>query len=251
MTGRRLAVGDVHGCFRELCELIERLRLRESDEIIFVGDLVDRGPEPVKVVDLVSTMAMSGMAKVIAGNHEEKMLRYLRREEECKITGKKNPMRSPHPDRLAQWKSQPPPNVAWLNTLPVLLDLGDWLAVHGGFEDKPMAKQKNDKMLRCRFVSEETGEMVPISLDDDPWENPPGAVWWSTRWKGDKNVVYGHAVHSLSTPRVDRNGLVECWGIDTGCVFGGRLTALNLDTREVVQVQAHAQYAAPPVKLRP
>ena len=69
-------------------------------------------------------------------------------------------------------------------------------------------------------------------------------MYWTSKWIGPDNVVYGHAVHSLKSPRVDRPVPgVECWGIDTGCCFGGRLTALCIETREIVQVDAREKYA--------
>ena len=73
---------------------------------------------------------------------------------------------------------------------------------------------------------------------------PPGARPWAEVWPGPESIVYGHMVHGLEEPRIDRpvEG-VTCAGIDTGCCFGGRLTAYVIETGEVVQVQARATYA--------
>ena len=129
-----------------------------------------------------------------------------------------------------------------IEALPIVGDAAtDWLVVHGGFDATPIETQKPSKMLRCRWIDAATGKMKSLDMDGGA---PPGTVWWAERWAGPKNVVYGHAVHSLERPRVDRNAAgAECWGIDTGCCFGGRLTALVLETREVLQVNARAKYA--------
>lgn len=243
-------IGDVHGCKDELVELISLLiaehGLTSSDRVVLAGDLIDRGPDPVGVVQYARDIG----AEAIIGNHDEKFLRWVKHEKVRALGGKKNPIKE-KPERVAQWQalSEQEDLVAWMRTWPATLYLGDnWVAVHGGFEAVPWEKQKQDRMIRCRFLSEETGLMIGAKDGEDPWDKPSGAVHWMDRWRG-KNVAYGHAVHSLSEPRVDINDGTECWGIDTGCVFGGRLTALLLPEKKIVQVRAKKQYAEPLVKL--
>lgn len=245
---RTIVIGDVHGCDEELRELVAKCRLGPDDRVVFAGDLIDRGPFPLEV--LMRAKAMG--AECVMGNHDEKLPRFAQHEETRKLTGKKNPMK-PCPERREQWEQIAafPGMVDWIKSWPTTLYLGsNWVVVHAGFEDVPWEKQKDDRMLRVRYVEEDTGLMATRKGDDDPWLQPEGSVPWATRWKG-KNVVYGHAVHSLSKPRVDINGTTECWGIDTGCVFGGTLTALVLPSKELVQVRAQRQYAKPLAPLAP
>lgn len=242
---RTLVIGDVHGCLVELKALLDKLSYSPGqDTLVFVGDLVDRGPDPVGVVRFVRALQTAGNVLVCVGNHDETLVRYLQRVEQERTTGRVNQMTPPKPDRLAQWQSFTPEEREWLRTLPTVIEpIPGWIAVHAGFEgDKTRDKQKPDKVVRVRWVDPITGKMV--GLHGDSLDQPEGTVHWSAFWKGPENVVYGHAVHSLKNPRVDRpQEGVECWGIDTGAAYGGRLTALCLETREVVQVQAEHAYA--------
>jgi len=244
---RILAIGDVHGCL----ELLERLMGQvnyepASDRLVFVGDLLDRGPDPAGVVRFVRALQAKGNVQCVKGNHEDKCLRWFERVERERKTGKKNGMQSPHPDRLAQWNELTVEDRVWLDRLPVTLEVADgWLAVHAGFEAVPMAQQQPDRMMRVRWIDKMTGSHKGLDRDaNDPFAIPTGCVNWMDRWAGPQNVVYGHAVHSRKTPRIDRPAPgIETWGIDTGACFGGRLTALCLETREVFQVEDGKSYA--------
>jgi bis(5'-nucleosyl)-tetraphosphatase (symmetrical) len=240
MVMRTVVVGDVHGCLEELDELLRICEVRPADRLVFLGDLVDRGPDPIGVVRRVRGLR----AECILGNHEEKAERWRRREEQARETGKANPMQAPAPERRAQWLALSADDLAWIRALPVVLDLGaGWLAVHGGFEDKPMGKQKDDRVLRCRYL-DATGETVPLR---DDLGQPPGSVFWTERWRGPDSVVYGHNVDNLENPKLDAPAPgVECVGLDTGCVFGGHLSAMMLfpdGTRAFAQVKAKRVYA--------
>jgi diadenosine tetraphosphatase ApaH/serine/threonine PP2A family protein phosphatase len=144
-------------------------------------------------------------------------------------------MRSLSPPRAAMNAALDEAEQAFLAALPASLDLGDgWWAVHAGCVPRvAFAKQKRAVMLRCRWL-DERGSMVG---QPDP---PPGASHWSDAWSGPERIVYGHHVHDLASPK--QTELTA--GIDTGCCFGGRLTALVLPDREVVQVAARQTYAS-------
>ena len=241
---RTLVLGDVHGGRDELCALLDRAAYRPGDDrLVLLGDLLDRGPDPVGCVRLARELG----AECVLGNHEEKHLRWRRHEERARREpGYRNPMPALGAVRAAENAALTDDDITWLRSLPVCLDLGDdWVAVHAGFEPgRTLGQQRPDRVLRVRWV-DERGEAVP--LDRGSLEPPPGARQWSAIWRGPVSVVYGHAVHSHAEPRVDRaDGGVECWGIDTGCCFGGRLTALILPGCRVVQVPARRTYASPP-----
>lgn len=234
---RQIVIGDVHGCLEELDELLRTVEyVQGRDRLLMVGDLIDRGPDPRGVV----RRAMELRAKVTKGNHEEKCLRWLRNEDVLRRTGRPNRMHRPPESRRLEWESLSADEVSWLDALPLCLELDGWTVVHAGFEPgRALSQQRPDKVMRVRWVDKD-GHMVPSS----DLEQPEGSLCWMELWRGPKSVVYGHAVHSLSEPRVDDHGAFRCVGVDTGCVFGGRLTAmLLLDGRtEFVSVPAKREY---------
>lgn len=239
-------MGDTHGCSAELNQLVLTVGWRRggNDRLFFLGDFMDRGPDPVGCVRYAREQGAEG----VQGNHDEKALRFLRHEAKKLATGTLNPMGPPSAAQREQWSSLSEEDVRWLGALPLRAELKPgWLAVHGGFEGVPLDKQRNDKMLRCRYVDKVSGKMV--SLPEDALKQPLGTVYWTEQWQGPESVVYGHAVHSLETPRVDRKDGFACYGIDTGCCFGGRLTAMVLHPDrepEFVQVKALSAYAKMP-----
>ncbi|AKF08786.1 metallophosphoesterase [Sandaracinus amylolyticus] len=241
MSVRCIVVGDVHGCLDELDELLRVVQHRPGrDRLVLAGDMLDRGPDPVGVVRRARAIG----AEAVLGNHEEKHLRYRRHEQRrTREPEYRNPMREMPEERLAQHLALSGDDWRWIGALPAWKRLpGGWLVVHAGFEPRrTLAEQKTPVIVRIRDV-DERGKFVSTG---DPRERPPGSVPWATRWSGPESVIYGHHVHGLAEPRVDRpREDVACWGIDTGCVFGGRLTALILPTCEVVQVPARREYVA-------
>jgi bis(5'-nucleosyl)-tetraphosphatase (symmetrical) len=245
-----LVVGDVHGCIDEFEELLQIMDYKQGrDLLVSLGDLLDRGPEPVACVAL----AMRLGAQLVKGNHEEKALRWLRHEAKTKADpAYQNPMRTIPEERRAQWRALSSEQIAWLDAAPCYLDLGGgWLGVHGGFEPGlPLEKQKENAVVRVRYVNEK-GKIA--GLKGRSLSQPEGSVYWTEQWKGPHHVVYGHAVHSREKPRVDRfdhaDGFpVHCVGLDTGVVFGGHLTGMVLEKgkapweMEFFQVKAKDTY---------
>lgn len=242
---RKIFIGDVHGCRDELVELLDRLSPTSDDGVILLGDLIDRGPDPKGVVRLVRDLGYW----CILGNHEEKALRFLRHEARReREPGYKNPMKAVPEPRRSEWLSLDGEERAYLAHCPPFLDvLTDWYAVHGGFvPGLHPYDQRVPEMIRCRWVDDAGKHVGMVGMDPSM---PAGARPWMEAFDGPFNVVCGHAVHSLTDPRVDRTASgFEAWSIDTGCCFGGRLTALVLDEanpeyRGIVQVQARRQYS--------
>jgi hypothetical protein len=182
-------------------------------------------------------------AEVVLGNHEEKHLRWRKHlERQSHDPQYRNPMGPLGGPRAAENAALSDSDLEWLRGLPVCLDLGnDWVAVHAGFEPgRSLGEQREDRVLRVRWVGND-GLFIPFKRNSVA--QPAGSRYWAELWKGPVSVVYGHAVHSLEKPRVDRADTgVSCWGIDTGCCFGGRLTALELPSFAVHQVPAKARY---------
>jgi bis(5'-nucleosyl)-tetraphosphatase (symmetrical) len=245
---RYMVIGDVHGCLDELDELLKVVQYRHGDKdcLVFAGDLVDRGPDPVGSVRRARELG----ASCAMGNHEEKHIRWRNWESRIKAgEAKKNPMRRFDEQRMREHEALSDDDIAYLMAMPKTVSLGhekpSWVVVHAGFEcnEVPYWEQARDTVCRVRDVDPVTGKMA--SNSKNPLESVPGSVPWGTRWKGPENVVYGHAVHSREVPRVDLHDGYGCYGIDTGCVFGGRLTALVLANRTApvfAQVAAKREY---------
>ncbi len=243
---RTIVIGDVHGILNELRELFDALRVEPSDRVVFLGDLVDKGPEGPEVVRFVRENGY----ECILGNHEEMAIRWLKHDEAGKATGKKNPMKK-GPDVYEEWLRLSPEDVAWLRHLPLTLYLGgNLIAAHAGFLPRvALADQHPNDIVRMRWVDLARNKMAPMEKSPDGLAVPPGCRTWTEIWDGVEGVVYGHVVHTLNVPRVDiRPGGPRswCYGIDTGGVHGGRLTALvlkdDVSAPEVVQVDVPTVY---------
>jgi hypothetical protein len=239
---RTIVIGDVHGCLAELDELLALAAPRPSDRLVFLGDLLDRGPDPVGVLHRVRALG----AECVLGNHEEKHLRYAAHEARRRSDPRyRNPMRPFDPKRAAEHAQLTHEDLLWLASLPRWISLGGgWIAVHGGFlPGVPLAAQPSEWTLRLRYV-DGAGRPVPREAGE---LGTPGVCRWPEAWTGPSSVVYGHFPHELGEPRRDepRPGVV-CMGIDTGCVYGGALTALLLPEVSVVQVPSRQRAVRAP-----
>ena len=232
---RTLVVGDVHGCLEELEELLEKTRyVSGRDRLVFLGDLLDRGPDPVAVLRRVRSLG----AECVLGNHEEKHLRYAAHEARRRSDPRyRNPMRAFDARRAEEHARLAHEDLLWLSSLPRWIGLGNkWVAVHGGLvPGLPVRAQPPDWAVKLRYV-DAAGKPVSRDVGD---AGTPGIRRWAEAWTGPESVVYGHFPEGLGAPRRDepREGVV-CLGIDTGCVYGGALTALVLPSREIVQVRS-------------
>lgn len=238
-----VAIGDIHGCLEEFEELLKTIQYKkEQMRVVLLGDLMDRGPDPVGCVRKARELGL----ECIMGNHEEKNLRWHNHEKKRERTGKANPMRPLAPAALAAQAKMSDADWGWMKNLPLKLHLGfNWWALHGGCEPRfSLADQNSKQIIRCRYVNAD-GIAQPLNPD---MSQPEGTSYWSEKWSGSESIVYGHCVHDLKNIRVDTldNG-VQCLGIDTGCCFGGNLTAAFLDehwsdSSKIVQVKAKKTY---------
>lgn len=183
-------VGDVHGCRSALERLIARLDPGADDLVVFVGDLVRKGPDSAGVVDIVR---QNPNFITVRGNNEQKL-----------IDGRKS------------IPSLTDDDLSWIASLPVAISWDDSLVVHGGVDHrKPLAEHDLTELLTMR-------SLVPDGSYDRPY-------WFETR-RDIPRVFFGHTV--LSEPFETRNAV----GLDTGCVYGGQLTAYQCSTGEFVTV---------------
>jgi protein phosphatase len=235
-------IGDVHGCGEELEALLAILsytpdeagvwRHPEGRRAIFVGDLVDRGPRVVEVLRLVMEMVTGGSALCVMGNHEFKLLR--------KLNGRKVKATNGLAETMAQLRSE-----SWDFTKSVkkfleelvihyVLDDGKLVVAHAGLKESLHGSSSGTAQSFALF-GDTTGETDQFGL--------PGRRNWAQDYHGSALVVYGHT--PVSTPEWLNNTI----NIDTGCVFGGRLTALRYPERELVSVPATQVYAQSPRAL--
>lgn len=247
MDPRTIIIGDIHGCLDEFKDLVKALELGEDDTVTCLGDFMDKGPDPLGCVHFAREQGFAS----IKGNHEERHWKWRHNvAREATDPGYKNAMRPFHTDdELRENGELTQADLDWFKSLPYYLEVAPgFIAVHGGLlPGLPLDEQPLDKIVRARWL-DATGK--PINTDyaaKDPV--PKGGILWTQLYDGPHNVIYGHEAHSLTVPRVDvgLNG-ARCYGIDTGCVHGGRLTALVLDEMlnvSFVQVQARRKYAEP------
>lgn len=217
MNGRLIAIGDIHGCYHEFAELLARLDLTKEDRLILLGDLVNRGPDSCKVIDL----AREHHALSLLGNHELRLLNY-RRTGDTKFF-KDSDAETAEKLRAEDW--------TYLEAMPLTHyepEL-DTVFVHGGFlPDEPWQKQPANVVTRIQVIDRDGKPRKRADVPDAPA--------WADLWSGPPFVVYGH------TPRPEIYKLKWSVGIDTGCVMGGLLTAYVLPEKRFIQVKARQRY---------
>jgi protein phosphatase len=244
-------IGDVHGCFDELEQLLGELGYRVVEEregefpdggavyahpegrtAVFVGDLVDRGPRILDTIRLVRNMVEHGSAHCVPGNHDQKLVRKLRGRDVQITHGL---------DRsLAELDALPDDRreaaqaevVRFLDALVshYVFDGGQLVVAHAGMKEE-MQGRGSGKVRDFALYGETTGETDEFGL--------PVRWNWAAEYRGRAVVVYGH------TPVPEAEWLNRTINIDTGCVFGGRLTALRYPEKELVGVPAGATYSEP------
>lgn len=222
-----VAIGDIHGCLEEFDELLKTIQFDKSKmRVVLLGDLMDRGPDPIGCVRRAQELGI----ECIMGNHEEKHLRWKKHHTAFEATGKPIPMKRMSQVDQETNKKLSEQDIVWMKNLPVKIDLGiagNWHAVHAGCEPRfSLADQDPSQIMRVRYVDENG---VAKSLGKN-FSAPEGATYWDNLWKGPESIIYGHCVHDLKEPRQrvsvrTEDQWVECVGIDTGCCFGGHLTA--------------------------
>ena len=231
-------IGDVHGCFDELVELLKKLGYDTTQwsrvvpppgrKAVFVGDLVDRGPKVYEVLTLVMSMVRDGNALCVPGNHDVKLLRKLR--------GKNVQLTHGLAETAAQLEGKDPDTLRAIENFidslvgHYVLDDGRLVVAHAGMKERYIGRA-SQRVREFALYGETTGETDEFGL--------PVRHNWAAEYRGNAAVVYGH------TPVPEADWLNRTINIDTGCVFGGKLTALRWPEREIVSVPARRVYAEP------
>jgi len=237
MAGPFDIIGDVHGCAEELEMLLGMLGYaRGKDGVwqhaertaIFVGDLVDRGPRVADVLDTVQIMVEAGSALCVRGNHDDKVLRWL----EGKSPKIAHGLDVSIADLEARDEAFRARMKGFLDGLisHYVLDGGRLVVAHAGCKAEFQGRSSGAVRSFCLY-GETTGETDEFGL--------PVRYPWAQDYRGRAAVVYGHT----PVPRADwLNNTID---IDTGCVFGGKLTALRYPERELIEVLALETYVEP------
>lgn len=215
MSGRTIVVGDIHGCFDELTALLEKAGLNESDRVVCVGDLIVKGEKNREVLDLFIEDARFSS---VLGNHDRALRRYYRGEE---VTLKETQERA-----RKELEANEALYSAYLQSLPLMIDLGSHLVVHAGV--------RSNVALSGQTVEDLT-ELRTLGEDRTDREGVP----WYEHYDGEKIVLFGH--WPAPEPRRGPRAL----GLDTGCVYGFQLTAYIIETDELLSVEAKRAYDTP------
>lgn len=219
MARRTIVVGDIHGCYDELIELLEKSELGANDTVISVGDLIVKGEKNREVLNLFSA---DNRFKAVIGNHDLTLLRHWR-DEAVELTDAQEKAR-------AELESDRERYAAYLASLPFMLDTGSHLVVHAGVRPGvALHEQSADDLTELRTLGSD-----PTSREGTPWYEV---------YDGKKIVLFGH------WPQPEPRRAPRAIGLDTGCVYGYKLTAYIIEADEFVQVQARRAYDSPKQKL--
>lgn len=217
MSGRIIAIGDVHGCYAELDMLLEHLSPDPRDEVYLLGDLVNRGPDSHRVIQIARDVG----ATCLLGNHEQRLLNYFWLRDPLILKDYDR-------DTIDQLDDDDWEFLAHMKLFKHLPKY-DTVLVHGGFlPGIPWNRQTVSIVTRIQVVD----------ADGQPRKRSeaPQAPHWSTLWKGPPFVVYGH------TPSLSVRQTEWTLCLDTGCAHGGRLSAWVLPERKIYQVKARRNY---------
>ena len=196
------AIGDIHGCLDPLRRLMDQIHPCETDEVVFIGDYVDRGPESKGVLDYL--LSLRGRYTFLMGNHERMFLDFLQGKEQFLFlyNGGEATLES-----YGGVGEIPADHLAFMNRLVLCYETDDYLFVHGGIRPGIPLEQQDPKDL--------------LWIREDFYAFPG---------RYPKTVVFGHTPMREILLQEDRIG------IDTACVYGNKLTCLILPSRQVIQV---------------
>ena len=211
MQKRIFFVGDVHGCFKELKLLLKKAGYdSQQHRLILLGDLINKGPQSFEVLSWVRA---DKQVVALLGNHEWKFIQSI--ENKLPLSPELEKLKQDMGKDIKDW-------ILWLKSWPIYIEEESFLAVHGGLvpgEDPRSSKKEN--LINIRYWGGKESTMKDSAF-------PP----WHEQYTQDKVVIYAHwAQQGL---KVKNNSI----GLDTGCVYGKKLTGLWLPERKIVQVSS-------------
>jgi bis(5'-nucleosyl)-tetraphosphatase (symmetrical) len=231
---RTIFIGDPHSCCEELQELIKTVQYDpKHDRVIVCGDLTDRGVAPIETISYVRQMGFD----CLMGNHDKKIIKWADNKK----------AKSQYPDYYFKLTDD---DINFIRNLPYYIELDSIICIHAGIKPNiQMPYQSRDDLIYLRYTDLQ-GRFVSLRQINKYGKEATGAIFWTSfgPFLG-KDIVYGHQVHSLTDVNITKyDDGTACYGIDTGCCFGGHITALISYTdskeKEIVQVQAKREYYA-------
>lgn len=209
---RTIVIGDIHGCFDELSDLLTLVNPQANDRVIAVGDLITKGPKNREVLDLfIDDPRFSS----VVGNHDRRIRQYLR--------GEPVPLTEQQEKTVEQLEANRERYGDFLRSLPYIIELENHLIVHAGIRPGvPLDEQMASDLTEIR------------TMGADPTQRKGTA--WHEVYSGPKTIVFGH------WPKKKPKRASFAIGLDTACVYGGHLTAYIIQSDECVSVPARAVY---------
>lgn len=243
-------IGDVHGCLIELRLMLHKLgyeydgvakrwRHPENRQLVFVGDLNDRGPDTARVFELAIALKAAGVAHFVMGNHEWKALKLMRAEFEGKIS----PGGPPKGDLVRSLQQCRDMGSGFyrsvyqfLNQLPTKFETPELIVVHAAYKEGVTGGAARDLNIYGETSGKKTAEGYPERLEN-----------WKLAYEGDRTIVVGHEPLHKEKKRAEqhhrfgKNG-ANIYNIDFGCCFGGDLAAYRYPEDELVLIPAGKVY---------
>ena len=215
-----LVVGDIHGCYDELISLLDLVGLSADDRVVAVGDLITKGPKSKEVLDLFRT---DGRFLSVLGNHDLALLKYLR--------GDGNSLKNSQAIAAEELKPESHQYCEFLGSLPLIIDLDGFLVVHAGLRPGVrLDEQSAEDLTELRTLGPDRTSRLGIP--------------WYEVYDGAQTVLFGH------WPTIEPIRAARAIGLDTGCVYGNRLTGYITEADQIVSVPALQVYEQPSKPLR-
>ncbi|WP_298691787.1 metallophosphoesterase [uncultured Sulfuricurvum sp.] len=205
--------GDIHGCLDEFQKLRQQINPQNNDIEVCVGDIITKGPHSIETLHYIQK---NGILSVL-GNHEDKIIRYLNHQE----SPKKNPIILDS-DEQQIIDNLMPKDIEFLRSLPLFLRFEHITIIHGGLQNsmflENLSKREQQKLLRLRYL-DQNGHFVAHG------EETEDSIFWADVYDGNQGfIVYGH--QWFDEPNISKHAI----GIDTGCVYGNKLSAVVFDS---------------------
>ena len=209
---RTIVIGDIHGCYDELARLLEKLRLESGDRVVSVGDLTVKGPKSRAVLDL---FVQDSRFSSVVGNHDLALVRHWQ--------GKKPSLTNAQEKTFLELQTDDDRYLRYLSTLPFFIELDSHVVVHAGLRPGiSLEKQSAEDLVELRTLGEDR-----TSREGTPWYEV---------YEGPAIALFGH--WPSPEPRLGNYAI----GLDTGCVYGGQLTAYTIEIREFSSEPATRAY---------
>jgi hypothetical protein len=246
---RHIIIGDIHGCINELEKLLKKIHFRPDDSLYFLGDLIDKGPDSVNVVKKVYELSLKHNTKLIFGNHEEKFFRFLKKKENNN-SSLQTMTNTEEFEKLALELTKEEINFLMSGCFYFRIEKINIFLVHAGipdnteldptleirFGDRFGKELKKLRLLTMTRMLNKNGSFLGLNQTEE------GMYFWAEKYDGKYGrVIFGHQPYINNKVHYFPNAV----GIDTGCVFGGALTAIliceNL-TEMLIQEPAEKKY---------